>query len=250
MSQGELVPQSQEVATVQPANLLQAIVQISNNPHLTKESVDVLERMMAMQERLEVREAEKEFAAALARLQSKLPQIPKDGIIYQKDGIRIRSRYAKIEGIDAIIRPLLNEEGFAFSFDCKPTADPKMFLFSGTLSHKYGHSVTKSFPLPTDTNQYRSAIQDMGSSESFAKRRLVRMHLNIVEEGEDNDGQGSDAKISDAQAKDLKCKMEEVGQDEARFLRLIAGAASIANILARDFDRCWMALQEKARARK
>lgn len=248
MSQDKLVPQSQEM--VQPANLLQAIVQISNNPHLTKESVDVLERMMAMQERLEMREAEKAFAVALARLQSKLPQIPKDGIIYQKDGIRIRSRYAKIEGIDAIIRPMLNEEGFAFSFDCKPTADPKIFLFSGTLSHKNGHSVTKSFPLPTDTNQYRSAIQDMGSSESFAKRRLIKMHLNIVEEGEDNDGQGSDAKITDRQSKDLRCKMEEVGQDEARFLRLIAGADRIDNILARDFDRCWMALEEKARARK
>ena len=59
-----------------------------------------------------------------------------------KHGV-LRSRYAKIEHIDAILRPLLSRKGFAMSFD-SAAAPNGGYLLSCTLSHKAGHSESSS----------------------------------------------------------------------------------------------------------
>ena len=81
-------------------------------------SVDVakLERLLAIQERLMVDQRRTAYMAALAQLQAELPQIGKAGTITDREGA-VRNRYAKLEDIDAAIRPLCAAHGFSFSFD-------------------------------------------------------------------------------------------------------------------------------------
>ncbi len=227
-----------------PESLLEVIARAVADPRM---DVEKMSRLLDMHERIMADQRKTAFMAAMSRLQSKLPQIRKDGRIVVKG--TERSRYARIEDIDVAIRPLLAEEGFAFSFDCKPTDDPKLFMFYGELSHREGYSVMKTFPLPMDKSDYRSDVQSMGSSESYAKRRLIKMHLNIVERGEDDGGQGGDKPITENQATDLKAMMTDatIKADTTLFLKFM-GVEKVENILARDLQKAINMLEAKRRS--
>src|SRR5678815_4385090 len=76
----------------------------------SKQDVETLRGLLELQKDFMRMQAEQAYIAAMVRLQSKIPQI-------DKYGQGKNSKFAKLEDIDAIIRPLLAEEGFSFSFD-------------------------------------------------------------------------------------------------------------------------------------
>lgn len=236
-----------QVATVQsgpPAdNLLAVIAQAVSDPRM---DVEKMERLLAMHKDIMAEQRKVAFSAAMARLQAKLPQINKDGRIVVKG--TERSRYARIEDIDVAVRPLLAEEGFAFSFDTE-SKDGKLFNISCKLSHREGHSETKSIVLPMDASDYRSNVQSIGSTVSYGKRQLIKMHLNLIEKDEDDDGSGGAAPISADQAKDLETLIVDAKADRARFLAYM-GVNKIDEILARDYGKACTALESKRRGSK
>lgn len=232
-----------EVATVAPTDLLSAIATAVADPRM---DVDKMAKLLDMHERITKDQQRVAFAAALSRLQAKLPQIRKDGRIVVK-GVE-RSRYAKLEDIDIVIRPLLDEEGFAFSFDSKST-DGKLFDLSCTLSHKEGHSVTKSLLLPMDRSDYRSDVQSIGSTVSYGKRQLIKMHLNLIERDEDDDGNGGNDPIDRDQIKAIGVLLDKTEANLKGFLDYM-GVDEIKDIPVRDYKRAINALESKLRGRK
>src|SRR5262245_6916743 len=91
------------------SEMFAAIAKAVSDPNL---DIDKMERLLAMHERLAIEQRKIAFQAAMARLQEKLPQIAKDAEIPGKNGI-IKGRYVRLETLDAVIRPLLAEEGFS-----------------------------------------------------------------------------------------------------------------------------------------
>ncbi len=213
---------TEEALAVQhePANnstgFLQIIDRVVGTGEMTPEKVSVLERLLTMQMTVREEERKAAFARDLNALQAELPQIQKDGRIMI--GNTERSRYALIEDIDTAIRPLLAKHGFSLSFDEDVSGD-KDLTISCKLLHKEGHFETKKITVPFDSGAGRSAIQSRGSTQSYAQRYLIKMHLNMVERGKDDDGQGGSAKITDEQCKDLLVLMQEVKADTVRFLK-------------------------------
>jgi hypothetical protein len=183
-------------------------------------SIDVakLERLLAIQQTLLADQRRTAFRAALARLQERLPQIQKSGLILGADN-KVRNRFAKIEDIDNAIRPLCAEEGFSFSFDSKTAGSS--IEFTGTLHHREGHAETKTLTLPIDNGAGRNAVQSVGSTTSYARRYLLGMHLNLVTRDGDDDGMGgrNDEPITPTQVAELRKLLEESGGDPARFLK-------------------------------
>lgn len=229
-----------------PSDLLQVIANAVADPRM---DVEKMERLLAMHERIVQRNAKVAFDGALARLQAKLPQIEQSGVILAKDRVTVRSRYAPIEDIDAIIRPLLSEEGFAFSFDTEETPNGKIRLV-GKLSHKDGHSESKAIPLPIDKNEYRTAIQDHGSTVSYGRRYLIKMHLNLIEKYEDNDGQDLDEPISKDQVNDLNTLIVDTKADARVFLEYM-NVSKLEEITQRNYTKAITALDyRKAHAKK
>jgi hypothetical protein len=221
-------------------SLLDVIARAVSDPRV---DVEKMERILVMKERMDADQRKQAFKAAMARLQAKLPQVQKDGRIVVKG--QERSRYARIEDIDLAVKPLLAEEGFAFSFNTE-SKDPNNLLISAELSHRDGYSEMKSLLLPIDKSDFRSNVQSIGSTVSYGKRQLIKMHLNLVERGEDDDGQGGSKLISEDQAKDLEAMITEVGADKARFLAYM-DAGSVESILARDLPKAIAALEAKRR---
>lgn len=211
-SEDALAVQQQEIQpTNMEANVLEAIIQLSRDKDAR---IDVIERLVALQERQETRHAQTAFMNAMADCQKEIPQIQQDGRIMVKG--QERSRFALHEDIDFAIRPIYTAHGFAVSYGT--TSKDNKVEVSCTVSHRQGHSKTEAILLPIDASEFRSAIQSIGSTITYAKRQLLGMHFNIVTRGKDNDGQGGGAKITDDQAKDLQALMEEVKQDIPRFL--------------------------------
>ena len=223
------------------ASVLDVIARAASDPLV---NVEKLERLLAIQERLLADQRKTAYYAALARLQAKLPQIAKEGVILDRDG-KARNRYAKIEDIDVAIRPLCAEEGFSFSFDSKSLPGGAGSEYSCAMQHREGHVETKSLVLTVDSGAGRNAVQSAGSSISYAKRYLLGMHLHLVMRDEDDDGNGR-APITAEQATDLQAALKEAGGSAERFLRFL-NAPSFDEIRADQLAKARNLIEEKKR---
>jgi len=223
------------VQSDETASMLDVITRAARDPTV---NVEKLERLLAIKERLLADHRRTAFFAALARLQARLPQIAKSGTITDRQGV-IRNRYAKIEDIDVVIRPLCAEEGFSFSFDSKDGE------YSCAMQHRDGHTEVKTLKLPQDAGQGRNPVQSAGSTISYARRYLLGMHLNLITRDEDDDGNGR-APVTPEQAATLRAKLREAGGSDERFLKWL-GVATFEEIPGDRYEGALRFIEEKKR---
>src|SRR6478609_613152 len=101
----KIEPQAGEVATI-AGGLLEVISRAARDPSV---DMDKMERLLAMQERVQQRDAEIMFSEALAEMQPQLPVIKKNGVIEHK-GVKI-SDFAEWSDINRAISPILSANG-------------------------------------------------------------------------------------------------------------------------------------------
>lgn len=218
-------------------------------------NVDVakMSALLDMQERIIAKRAEAEFNRALGRLLTALPRIKKHGVVeYPKDknrpdGPKSKAfNFAKWEDIDEIIRPLLFSEGFLLSFDSVPrSGDGGGIVVTGTLLHAGGHSRSASIPLALDASGGKNNLQGMGSTFSYGRRYTTTMLLNLIFEGEDDDGErGGTSFLDDEQQARILALIKETKADLDGFLDFI-GAKTVPDIKASEFPRAINALLAK-----
>jgi ERF superfamily protein len=216
-----LAPELQSRLSPAQPSLVNLIATYMDNP-----SVDAnkLREMIQLAREVEADEAKREYQRALHRVTLQMPAIKKDGSVLFKD--KLAFKFATWENIMSIVGPILSADGMGLSFDTKPrTAEEGGGLMvTGTLWHVSGHSTTASIPVPLDTSGGKNPIQAYGSALSYGKRYTATSLLNIVTEGEDDDGRAGGKKyISAAQAAELSALAQEVGRDEASFLQRLFG---------------------------
>lgn len=221
-------------------SMIQSIAQMAMNPDIDP---DKMERLLNVQLKLLDRQAKIEYDQALADLQMAMPRIGARGEIKNKAG-EITSRYLKYEDIDRVIRPLLQQHGFSLLHN-REDKDGKMIVTT-ILKHRGGHQDSISIPLPYDqTNALKSALQAAASTASFGKRHNVCSLLNIVAEGDDDDGVGAGhIKIDDSQKQEIVNALRETGADTARFLAFM-GVRCVDDIPMKDYAKAYMALKRK-----
>ena len=227
---------TQEIAKAQAPGAVQAAPEISmgmmiesltalaSNPDV---DVEKMSRIMDLQERMMDKDAEMQFNKAMAKMQAVMPVIKKDGSVeYAADKNDPNSKmvkafdYASFENIMKIVKPILSEHGFAITFD----SDERQTQGGGAvikalLLHEAGHSKTTSFAAALDSSGGKNNIQAMGSTFSYGKRYCVTALLNIITEGEDDDGNKAflEAPIDDAQFEEIQRLITETDTDTARF---------------------------------
>lgn len=195
---------------LQPAGVvLNAIVTLAKDS-----TVDVakLQALLAMQERMEDRQAERAFAKALSIVQAELQQVERDGTV-DLGGGKGSYAFARMEDIDRVLRPIYSRHGFSISFDRTPREkEGGGVVVTGTLSHEAGHSRTASFSVPLDSGPGRSNIQAHGSSDTYAKRYIIEGFFNIVRKGKDDDGVAAGGQpITFDEAAQIKQLVDEAG---------------------------------------
>lgn len=236
--EGQLAMQDAPVALEvhQPAPVQQSASTLEIFSALARDSsipIDRIKQLMDMQRQAELWDAEKQFIAALGRLQPKLPTIEKKGKISfesQRTGTKQNTPYALYEDIDRIIRPLLHSEGLSIAFGTQPLEKGGLVI-TATLSHVGGHSRTESMPLPFDTSGSKNTVQAVGSTLSYGKRYLVCAMLNLITVGEDNDATGIDQISQDQQLniEDLMNECRLTPEGRSKFLETF-GVKTISDI--------------------
>ena len=236
----------QEPGAIAVPTVIDIISKMADSPTFSLEAVQAIKELVALQERQDDLRRKSEFAAAMSRLHGAMPKINKDGkiVIAGKDGKPgSTTRFSRLEDIDAAIRPLLKEEGMSLSFDTQWLEGRIMVI--GKLSHTNGHFETKQIPLPIDVSGSKNNVQGAGSTVSYGRRYLVKMFFNIIEDGEDNDGNGPVKTITQKQADELNDLITEIGGDARGKILAWAKVSKISELPAGKFDGAMSALLKR-----
>lgn len=195
--------------------------------------IDKLERLMAMHERMQARDAEAEFNAAMAAMQSDIPSIAERGAIVVNG--QKRSDYATFEDINDVIKPIMQVHGFAITFKVENVAAG--LSVTGILMHRAGHRESTTMLLPLDTSGSKSAVQAVGSSTSYGKRYVMSALLNLTTRGEDDDGHAAvpTVTVTPIQARQLQALLDKCSDRAKEAFGNLHGTT--ADVSKGDFDK-------------
>jgi hypothetical protein len=184
--------------------------------------VEVLERLVGLQERVSDRNARAEFFEALARFQNDVPAIKKTNTaaIATKGGSKYQYTFAPLEEIVRVVRPILKDHGLSFTWTTEGMTANVLNVVC-ILRHVGGHEERSAFPVPTETAAAMSGAQKLGSALTYGKRQSLTSVLGLTTADEDTDAaleEPPSGPISTEQWAELEALVQEVGADRARFL--------------------------------
>ncbi len=203
---------------------------------------DELEKLLAMQERWEANRAREAYNAAMSEAQREMP-----GVIRDKLNSHLKSKYARLETVDAAIKPVYSKHGFSLSFGTLPDALPDHCHISCECRHSGGHVEKFEGNFPLDLKGLagganKTPIQAMGSTISYARRYLTLMIFNVAVLDEDNDGNGTLECIDRGQIAALEKELAHIPPGEKALERMLKWAA-VDDIADIPKDRFSLALQ-------
>lgn len=237
----DLVPSEPQALALSNQNPIAPMLQAIIAGGVTTASVDALERMTALYERMESRNAEKEFNSAFVALQQDLPVIVASSIIPN------RGKYERFEDVMRQVGPLLTKHGFSVSF-AMDFRDNRI-VQTCHLKHVQGHSQSNSFAVRAG-GKADSETQADCKAATTAKRNALLNALNIVIRQDvfagDNDATIEGEFISPEKVQYLREQVRETGSDEKRFLAL-AGVQKFEEITTGSYDVLVRALAAKGR---
>lgn len=187
---------------------------------ISAENVTVVERLIALQEKQETRQAERDFNAAFVALQSEMTSVTAKKPVQGGKAGEVKYTkyvYAPYEDIMEQVKPLLIKHGFTIAFSQK--YDGPRIIQICTLRHTAGHSATNEFAVRIGGGPPGATeSQADGSASTYAKRFALCNCLNIVIEMDD-DRRNEGGLITASQAADLQKRVKETGSSVEKFLK-------------------------------
>lgn len=224
-----------------PDPVLAMIERVATDPSA---SIEKLERMMAMRDKLQADQARALFAQAFAAASAEFPMIPLNG-----KGDKNKP-YAMLKDIISGTKPVLSRHGLALSFGVDSA--PDRVTVTAKLMHIAGHCETTSIELPKDQSGSKNAVQAVGSSQTYGQRYAAQaiLGLSLGDDGDD-DGKAAGAgdKIDADQFFTLKNLIEEAAADEAKFCEYLK-VPNLEELPARAFANAVSALRAKIKNAK
>lgn len=210
-----------------------------------KVPIETIERIVALKERMDARDAAAEFNRALAEFQAECPSIQKTSTakVATRSGGEYSYKYAELDEIARTIRPLLQKHGLSYSWDSDMAGERIKCVC--TVRHVAGHSQTATFVCPTESASAMSGQQKHAAALTYARRQSLVQVLGLTTTEPDTDGAGSET-ITEQEGYEIEDLIIESGADRARFLAYMR-VGSVSEILARDFQKAKTALEAKAR---
>ncbi len=207
-----------------------------NNAINSGASVEMMERLLTMQERWEANQARKFFDAALSAAKAEIPVIHKGA-----KGHNNKS-YADFASIARVVDPIISKHGLSYRFRTRQEVG---IAVTCILSHEAGHSEETTLVGPADASGSKNAIQAIGSTLTYLQRYSLVQMLGLAA-SEDDDGRAiqSAAPITEEQAGTLRKLIEETATDIARFCRHM-GIEAIPELPASKFDTAVKQLEAK-----
>jgi hypothetical protein len=208
----ELAVQESQLAMRQEPSvpdMLQAMIEKG----ITSDNASAMTQLMALHERMQDRDAERQFNAAFVKLQKELPVIVAQSVIPN------RGKYERFEDVMNVVGPLLVQNGFAVSFE--QFADDRRIKVTCHLRHIAGHSSSTPFAVRLGGKADSETQADCKASTT-AKRNSLLQALNIVIRQDclqdEDDGRIEGGYITENEAIELEEWVEATNSDKVKFL--------------------------------
>lgn len=154
--------------------------------------IDMIERLMALQERMTAAAAKSDYDRAFAAFKAEAIQIIKRKKV--TDGPLKNKSYAELHDIVNAVTPALSKNGLSFAW--KLTKDDRDWLeVTCTVRHVSGHAESVSMGGPPDTGGAKNAIQARASAKTYLERYTLKAALGVAEQDDDTDGSPPPAAI-------------------------------------------------------
>ena len=184
---------------------------------------DTVSKLLDSVERVMDRKAKAEYFSAFQRAQGQMKPVGVRGM-----NNHTRQPFPLLEDLQAMAGPVLAENGFRMSFwsDMSPKGDGWVRVMV-KVSHVGGYEEIYSTDLPEDREgaqgkSNKSAVQAIGSTETYGQRYLYTKVWNIPISRNplDDDGETAAVELIDEnQAANLRALLDEVKADEAAMLK-------------------------------
>jgi len=192
------------------ADILKAVV----DRGISQENVGALEKIVGLYERMQAKDAERQFASAFVQLQADLPTIVARTVIPN------RGKYERFEDVMDQVQPVLTKHGFGVSFSMAP--EDSRITVTCHLRHVGGHSESKAFTVRTGRKADSDTQADCMAATT-AKRNALLQSLNIVVRQDclsDEDNAAIEGgPITKEQAFELERRVGETNSNAAAFLK-------------------------------
>lgn len=201
------------------SSILQVIARAAADPNV---DIEKMERLLQMQERIMLRQAETAFNTALTSAQEKMRPISADA-----QNPQTKSKYASYAALDKPLRPIYIENGFALSFNTGEGAPPDYVRVLCQVSHSQGHSREYHVDMPSDGKGAKGGdvmtkTHAVGAGLTYGMRYLLKMIFNVAIGEDDRDGNDPVVLVSEEQALTLHTLIKDTKSDLASFLRYIS----------------------------
>ncbi len=205
-----------------------------------------LEKLMDLAERYKADRAAEEFNCAMNSAQQFMPVVVRDAA-----NPHTNSRYARLENVQSVIRPVYTREGFSLTFGEEESKLEGCRRIICDVAHRGGCVRRYHLDCPLDGagikgGQNKTGIQGLGSTISYARRYLTLMIFNVTIANEDLDGnaQAELESITRADVVEIESLIDEKKVDVRRFLEW-AEVTKISDIKARDLAKVLDTLSRK-----
>lgn len=210
----ELVKQDQ--GAVAPRDTMSVVAAAAADSSVDAAKMKVLQEILHKEQD---RTAEQAFNAAMVACQAEIPQV-------LKRAKTNNGTYARLEDMDREIRPVYQAHGFAVMID-SPTRNGNEMTFTATVIHSAGHSRPVNLTLDIDSQGAKNGAQKCGSTVAYGRRYLLKMAFNIVEAGEDTDGNRprQEPTLTQDQQDTIQTWLTDQKRDRAKFFAFVSQQA-------------------------
>lgn len=239
-----IIPQDEPTALVPvtPMDMLNRAVQSGAD-------IDMIEKLMNLQERWEASNARKAFDEAVAAAKKEIPPITRNATGHNA------KKYADFAAIAKVVDPIIGAHGLSYRFR---TTQSDRISVTCILSHKAGHSEETTLCGPADTSGNKNAIQAIGSTLTYLQRYSLVQMLGLAAAADD-DGRAANqpakppipGSITQEQADDLCDLLEAKGASRGAFagwLKQKNIAERIEDIPVESFAACVEAIKQFKKA--
>ena len=150
--------------------------------------IEVVTKLMDLQERAEAAQARREFDAAFAAVKAKV------GII-RKTGKANYGLYADLADIARALDPAIAEHGLSYRFRSARVGNE--LVMTCVVCHRAGHYEENSLPSPLDTSGSKNPVQAVGSTSTYLQRYTLIQAFGLASSvnGDIHDDDGAAADV-------------------------------------------------------
>lgn len=210
--------------------------------------MDVLEKLMGLQERWEKNMARKAFDNAMASAKAEIPTIIKNRAVdFTSSKGRTNYRYEDLAEVAKTVTPILARYGLSYRFRTTSAVNEPVTV-TCIVSHRDGHFEENTLCAGRDESGNKNSIQAVGSTLTYLQRMTLKAALGLAASNDD-DGKavGVDENggfVTADQIAAIDKLIADTGTNLARFCGYMK-VENIADIPAKSYQRAIDALNAK-----